>query len=106
MKKRIELFSELNLFRISNAKRKLSYSELIEQEAQFHAEEMSRTGSKNHGFLKNSRCEIIAWDCNDVSDAIGWWINQSVSHRDAILGDFSEVGIGVADKGVFVCRFK
>lgn len=107
-KNRIELFCEINMFRVNNAKRKLSYYDTLEIEAQAYAEEMYSTGKQTHApnssFIDGT-CEVIAWGCNTCHDAFGWWINRSTEHRDAILGNFSKVGIGIATDGIYVIRF-
>lgn len=101
-----------NKFRQSKGLKPLQLDETISQQARRHSRDMANgsTGFGHEGFEDrvanvskkmgrvSSAAENVAYGTLDAEAVVNGWI-KSPGHRRNMLGDYTLIGIGTADKG-------
>ncbi|CAL1517589.1 CAP domain-containing protein [Chitinophaga sp. MM2321] len=101
-----------NKFRHSKGLKPLQLDETISQQARRHSRDMAsgRTGFGHEGFEDRvavvtkkmgrvgAAAENVAYGTLDAEAVVNGWI-KSPGHRRNMLGDYTLIGIGTADKG-------
>jgi uncharacterized protein YkwD len=101
-----------NKFRESKGKQPLKLDALISQQARRHSRDMANgsTGFGHEGFEERvanvskkmgrvaAAAENVAYGTLDAEAVVNGWI-KSPGHRKNLLGDYTLIGIGTADKG-------
>jgi hypothetical protein len=110
-----QVFDITNAFRAKNEKSLLEFNESIANVARNHSKDMAVNNFFNHLNLKNETpfdrltneniyywkaAENIASGQRSSIYSVEAWIN-SIDHRNAILGDYKELGVGVYQGGKY-----